>query len=133
VVPIFALANAGVAVSGATLKEAVTSPIGLGVILGLVVGKPLGITGAVWLGSRTGIGRLPAEVTPRMILGVASLAGIGFTMALFIAELAFDAPDDIETAKLGILVASLGASLLGVVILRSAHDGDTVQRRMKDG
>jgi NhaA family Na+:H+ antiporter len=120
VVPTFALANAGVEVSEAALSEAGASPLGLGVVLGLVVGKPFGIYGAIWAGTRSGIGRLPAEVTARMVFGVAALAGVGFTVALFIAELAFASPRDVESAKLAVLVASLLASLFGALILRSS-------------
>jgi Na+:H+ antiporter, NhaA family len=121
VAPTFALANSGVELGEAALGEAVTSPIGLGVTLGLVVGKPLGIGGAIWVARRSGVGRLPTEVTSRMIIGVAALAGVGFTVALFIAELAFGSPRDVETAKLAVLVASLLASLFGAAILRSAN------------
>lgn len=120
VVPTFALANAGIEVSGAALSETVSSPLGLGVLLGLVVGKPLGIGAAVWAGTRARIGRLPDEVTSRMVFGVAVLAGVGFTVALFIAELAFGSPRDVETAKLAVLLASLLASVFGAIILRSA-------------
>lgn len=123
VVPIFALANAGVEISSTALIEAVTSPVGLGIIAGLVVGKPLGIIGAVWIATRSGLGQLSNEVTPRMILGVAALAGVGFTVALFIAELAFIAPRDVETSKLAILLASVAASLLGSLILAAPMNG----------
>jgi Na+:H+ antiporter, NhaA family len=121
VVPIFALANAGIVVSAATLSETVTSPLGLGVLLGLVVGKPLGIGAAIYAATRAGIGRLPDGVSPRMIFGVAALAGVGFTVALFIAELAFVSPRDVEAAKLAVLLASVLASVFGAVILRSAN------------
>ena len=121
VVPTFALANAGIEVSEAALSETVTSPLGLGVVLGLVVGKPLGIGAAVWAATRARMGRLPDEVTSRMILGVAALAGVGFTVALFIGELAFSSPRDVETAKLAVLLASLLASVFGAIILRSAN------------
>jgi NhaA family Na+:H+ antiporter len=121
VVPTFALANAGIEVSGAALSETVTSPLGLGVLLGLVVGKPLGIGAAVWAATKARMGRLPDEVTPRMIFGVAALAGVGFTVALFIAELAFSSPRDVEAAKLAVLLASLLASVFGAIILRSAN------------
>jgi NhaA family Na+:H+ antiporter len=119
--PTFALANSGVELSQTALEEAVTSPVGIGVVLGLVVGKPLGIGGAVWAANRSRIGRLPAEVTPRMVLGVAALAGVGFTVALFITDLAFGAQQDVETAKLAILGASVLAGLFGAVLLRSGH------------
>jgi Na+:H+ antiporter, NhaA family len=114
VVPIFALANAGVTIDGSAIGATI-SPVGLGVFLGLVVGKPLGIGAAVWAATRTGVARLPSDVTPRLLAGAAVLAGIGFTVALFVAELAFADP---ETAKLAILAASAVASVLGVLILR---------------
>jgi Na+:H+ antiporter, NhaA family len=121
VVPTFALANAGIELSGAAVSEAVTSPLGLGVLLGLVVGKPLGIGAAVWAATRARIGRLPDEVTSRMVFGVAALAGVGFTVALFISELAFGQRRDVETAKLAVLLASLLASVFGATILRSVN------------
>jgi NhaA family Na+:H+ antiporter len=133
VVPTFALANAGVELSETAVSEAVTSPLGLGVILGLVVGKPLGIGAAVWAGTRMQIGRLPADVTLGMIAGVAALAGVGFTVALFIAELAFGDESDVQAAKLAVLTASLVAALLGAVILRSGRRGeDDRHRRGRD-
>jgi NhaA family Na+:H+ antiporter len=121
VVPTFALANAGVGVSVAAFTDTLTSPLGIGVLLGLVVGKPLGIGAAVWVGTRTRIGRLPADVTPRMIVGVAALAGVGFTVALFISQLAFGG-EDVGTATLAVLIASLIAGCLGAVILRSGSN-----------
>jgi NhaA family Na+:H+ antiporter len=121
VVPTFALANAGIEVSATTLSETVTSPLGLGVLLGLVVGKPLGIGAAIWAATRARIGRLPDGISPRMVFGVAALAGVGFTVALFIAELAFSSRRDVEAAKLAVLVASVLASVFGAVILRSAN------------
>jgi Na+:H+ antiporter, NhaA family len=114
VVPIFALTNAGVSIAG---SGSLASPVGLGVFLGLVVGKPLGIGAAVWAARRTGLGRLPSDVTPGMIAGVAVLAGVGFTMSIFIAELGFDGLN-LETAKIAILVASAVAGVIGACILR---------------
>jgi NhaA family Na+:H+ antiporter len=116
VVPTFALANAGVELSETALSEAVTSPLGLGIILGLIVGKPLGIGAAVWAATSTGIARLPSDASRGLIVGAAVLAGIGFTVALFIAELALG--HDVETAKLAVLIASLVAGLLGAAIVR---------------
>jgi NhaA family Na+:H+ antiporter len=120
VVPTFALANAGIEVSGAALTEALTAPLGLGVILGLLVGKPVGIVAAVWATTRAGIGRLPAEITPRMVVGVGALTGVGFTVALFIAELAFGG-QNARTATLAVLIASPFAALVGAAILRSSR------------
>jgi NhaA family Na+:H+ antiporter len=119
VVPTFALANAGVEVSGSAVSEAITSPLGLGVIAGLVVGKPIGIGGAVWAARRLRLGRLPAEFTPRMVLGVAALGGVGFTIALFITELALVGETDIATATLAVLIASIVAGAVGGAILRT--------------
>ena len=114
VLPLFALTNAGIST---TSSGSLISPVGLGVFFGLLVGKPLGIGAAVWAARRTGIGRLPSDVTPGMVAGVAVLAGIGFTMSIFIAELGFDGVD-LETAKLAIFMASAVASIIGAWILR---------------
>jgi len=131
VVPTFALANAGVSIDGALVAETFTSPVGLGVLLGLVVGKPVGILAAVWVAIRTGAGELPAGITRRVVLGIAALAGIGFTVSLFIADLAFRQPT-LDTAKVGVLGASLIASVTGAVILRrsgprQAPGGDGIE------
>jgi len=123
VLPTFALANAGVELDAEAIG-AVASPVGRGIVAGLVIGKPLGITGAVWIAKRLGIGRLPDGVTTHMILGAAALAGIGFTVALFITELGFDDAAMTDAAKLAILVASLLAGVVGASILRSANGGD---------
>lgn len=117
IVPLFALANAGVELSGGALTS--PSPVLLGVLAGLVVGKPLGIAGAAWLAVRSGAARLPAGVRWVHVVGMGAVAGIGFTVALFIADLSFT--DDLLTdAKVGILAASLIASLAGGTILAVA-------------
>jgi NhaA family Na+:H+ antiporter len=118
VIPIFAFANAGVALSTGALAEAATSPITLGVVLGLVVGKVVGITLASEIAVRTRLGRLPTGCGRRQMLGVSAVAGIGFTVSLFVAELAFAASVIADEAKIGILVASLVAGVLGFTILR---------------
>jgi NhaA family Na+:H+ antiporter len=120
IVPVFALANAGVRVSIEGLGDAVTSPITLGVLAGLVVGKVVGITGASWLAVRSGIAALPADVRPAHVTGAAAVAGIGFTVSLFIADLAFEDRALVDEAKIGILVASVVAGLVGWVLLRRA-------------
>jgi NhaA family Na+:H+ antiporter len=120
IVPIFALANAGVDLSGSSLGEALTSRITLGVILGLVVGKTIGIWTASAIAVRTGLARLPSGVDLRHVLGAGAVAGIGFTVALFITELAFEDALLRDEAKVGILVASVAAGLLGWVLLRLA-------------
>ncbi len=117
VIPIFALANAGVSLTGISLAS-LADPVSLGVIAGLAVGKPVGIVGASLLAVRAGVAELPAGVTWRHVAGAGCLGGIGFTMSLFIANLAFEAePGSIGAAKLGILVASALAVALGAITL----------------
>jgi NhaA family Na+:H+ antiporter len=117
VVPIFALANAGVKIPTDDLGDTLTSPVAWGIIVGLVVGKLVGITlftmGAVALR----IGKLPEGVTFRYIVGAAALGGIGFTVSLFVTELAFGEGLLGTDARLGVLAASLAAALLGTAIL----------------
>ena len=119
IMPIFALANAGVSLGGG-LVETLTDPVSLGVVAGLVLGKQLGVTLFAWLAVRTGVSELPHGVGWRHIYGAGWLAGIGFTMSLFITDLAFSDDALVESAKLGILAASLIAGLGGWVILRGA-------------
>ena len=117
IMPLFALANAGVELRGG--GAAIASTIGLGVIVGLVLGKPVGIAVASWLAVRAGVASLPAGVGWRTLIGAAVLGGIGFTMSLFIAALAFgDSPDALTAAKLGTLTASVIAGVSGWSILR---------------
>jgi Na+:H+ antiporter, NhaA family len=117
IMPLFALANAGVSVSGGDLGKLIVQPITLGVIIGLVLGKPLGVTIAAWLAVRLGQASLPANVTWQHIRGAGGLAGIGFTMSLFMAGLSFSDDTQLTEAKLGILIASLCAGLIGSIIL----------------
>jgi NhaA family Na+:H+ antiporter len=120
VLPIFALANAGVAINSAALSAAAGSPITWGIMLGLVVGKPLGITGFAWLATRIGLVSLPEGVTFRHLIGLGLLGGIGFTVALFITDLAFSDPALIEQAKIGILAASFVSAVVGYLYLLRA-------------
>ncbi|HUP01535.1 MAG TPA: Na+/H+ antiporter NhaA [Gemmatimonadota bacterium] len=122
VLPLFALANAGVTLEGGMLAE-LGSRIGLGILLGLVIGKQLGITLFAWLGVRSGLAELPADIGWRQIYGVAWLGGIGFTMSLFIAGLAFGEGPQLATAKLAVLLASLLSTTGGVLILRRNGPG----------
>lgn len=124
ILPVFAFANAGVTVSVGDLGATLGSPLALGIMLGLFVGKQVGITGAAWLAVRSGAGQLPAGARWRQIWGGAALAGIGFTMSIFIAALAFPDPATLQDAKLAILVGSLAAAAAGVVLLTMASDGD---------
>jgi NhaA family Na+:H+ antiporter len=112
VMPVFALANAGLSLGGGALS--LSNPIALGVALGLFVGKPLGITAAAWIAVRTGVAALPTGVSWQQIFGAGSLAGIGFTMSLFIGGLAFPGDADaLAAAKLGVFSASLASGVLG--------------------
>ena len=106
IMPLFALANAGVPLGGG-IADALTSPVALGILAGLVVGKQLGITLFAWLAVRSGISELPGGINWRHVYGVGWLAGIGFTMSLFITDLAFSEGSLVDAAKLGILVASV--------------------------
>jgi NhaA family Na+:H+ antiporter len=116
VIPLFALANAGVVISAVAVGDAFTGSIGLGIVAGLVAGKTLGITGASLLALRLRIARLPTGVTRPQVLGAAALGGIGFTVSLFIADLSF-AGARLDEAKLAILGASVLAAAGGALIL----------------
>ena len=116
VLPLFALANAGVRIDS-HIGEALANPISLGIIAGLVVGKPIGITLMTWLAVKSGKGFLPQGVNWLQVVGAGCLAGIGFTMSLFIADLAWNDEALIANAKIGILTASLISGILGFVFL----------------
>ena len=117
IVPLFALANAGVAVSGDALSAPGAARLAGPVVLALLAGKVFGIAGTTLLARRLGLGVLQPGVTTRYVWGLAALAGIAFTVSLFIADLAFDNPTLTDTAKMGILAGSLTAALLGAAIL----------------
>ena len=116
VMPVFALANAGVAL-GAGALGLLTDTVALGVMLGLVVGKPVGVMLLAFVAVKVGIAALPTGVTWRHVLGVSFLTGIGFTMSIFIANLAFGEGALLDSAKLGILAASVISGLLGAFVL----------------
>jgi NhaA family Na+:H+ antiporter len=116
IMPVFALANAGVAISPESIGSE-SMPVMLGVILGLTMGKPIGIVGASWLAVRAGIGTLPSGATWRHMLATGVLAGIGFTMSIFIASLAFGDVAMLATAKISILIASALAGSVGILLL----------------
>ncbi len=127
VVPLFALANAGVVLSADALASPGAGAVALGVVVGLVAGKVAGISTFSWLAIRLGWGTLPAGVDWGQLVGVAALAGIGFTVSLFIAGLAFDDPALADAAKVGILAASTLAAALGSLVLaRSARPAGSV-------
>jgi len=118
IIPIFALANAGIPIEFAKIGESLTHPVTLGVIVGLVFGKLVGIAGFSWIAIKMGVGALPEGTNFNQIIGVGFLAGIGFTMSIFIAELAFvGQAENLLMAKTGILFASLFAGIIGYIWL----------------
>jgi NhaA family Na+:H+ antiporter len=117
IVPLFALANAGVSLDPNSVSDSAGEAVTIGVALGLLIGKPLGIVLATLLALRLGVGKLPASVNMQQVLGVGFIAGIGFTVALFVNGLAFTNPDLQEQGRLGIVAGSLVASLVGAAIL----------------
>jgi Na+:H+ antiporter, NhaA family len=118
IIPLFAFANAGVRPSGEQIADASASRVTLGVVLGLVIGKVVGISGAAALAVAARVARLPDGVRLAHLIGASAVAGIGFTVSLFIAELAFDDEAQIAEAKVGILAASVLAGILGWFVLR---------------
>jgi len=119
VMPLFALANAGIPVDAQSLSVLSSDRLAQGIVLGLVVGKSMGITLMTWLALRLNLGRLPRHVTMRHIVGVGLLGGMGFTMSIFIAGLGFaDNPEALISAKTAILLASLVAGICGYLWLR---------------
>lgn len=114
ILPLFALFNAGFPITQELVIQGFSSPITIGIIIGLVVGKPVGILMFSYVALKTGFGKLPQGVRFKDIAGVSMLAGIGFTMSIFFTTLSFPGNDDlIELAKLGILIASLASAVLG--------------------
>ncbi|MBD3924392.1 Na+/H+ antiporter NhaA [Nocardioides cavernae] len=122
VLPVFALANAGVELGA--IGEVLTQPVGLGIVLGLVLGKPIGIVATSFVAVRLGIAKLPEDTPWSMVVGLGAVAGIGFTVSIFIAGLSFPSADLLtEEAKIAILLASLIAAVVGVVLLLAATRG----------
>jgi NhaA family Na+:H+ antiporter len=117
IVPIFALANAGVVLSGDAIDHALASRVTIGIVVGLVVGKFVGILGATTLAVRARLGALPTGIGLHHIAGIAVLGGIGFTVSLFITDLAFRGAT-IDDAKIGVLAASVLAATVGTIVLR---------------
>lgn len=122
IVPIFALANAGVSLAGIDLIDSITSRVALGVAIGLVAGKAIGVTAFAWVVVKLGWGRLPSGIGWQHMIGTATLAGIGFTVALFIGDLAFTDHTIIDLSKIGIFTGSIIAGVLGYLILRSTPE-----------
>jgi len=118
IMPIFALANAGVALEADVFQELVT-PVAVGIFVGLVVGKQIGVTGACWIVSKLGLASFPDKTTMMHLWGASCLSGVGFTMSIFIANLAFEDADRlVELSKIAILFASLVAGISGYIVLK---------------
>ena len=130
VIPIFALANAGISIPTSEIGAAFSNPVTWGVILGLVVGKVVGITAFTLGAVALRVGSLPAGVTPRYVMGAGALGGIGFTVSLFVTELAFGEETVGTDARLGVLIASFLAAVIGTAIL---IPGRVVDDRSMDG
>jgi NhaA family Na+:H+ antiporter len=121
IIPVFALANAGIPIDFTSLSTTLSNPLTLGVVVGLIAGKLAGIAGVSWLALQLGVGRLPQGTRFSQIVGVALLGGIGFTMSIFIGELAFPGQtENLLMAKSGILLASVIAGVGGYLVLRFA-------------
>ena len=120
IMPVFALANAGVDLRGVSILDALMHPVALGIIAGLFIGKQVGVAIFSWLAIKLNVAEMPKDVTWRQLYAVAILTGVGFTMSLFIAGLSFDDPEVLDRAKTGILVASFAAGLLGYFLLKTA-------------
>ena len=129
VVPIFALANAGIVLDSASIEAAAGSAVTMGIVLGLVVGKPLGLVLGAFIAVRLGLSRMPRGVGWMHLVGLGSLAGIGFTISLFITGLAYSTADLTAAAKVGILAGSLLSASAGVVALLWAHRRTRAARR----
>lgn len=125
VLPLFALANAGVRIDLGTIVTSISSSQGLGIVTGLVIGKLFGIIGFSWLGVRLGAAELPSGVSWHHLFGAAAAAGIGFSVSLFITDLSFEDSAAIDAAKLSVFVGSFAAALIAFVLLRGAPRRDS--------
>ncbi|GAB4468388.1 MAG: Na+/H+ antiporter NhaA [Anaerolineae bacterium] len=133
ILPLFALANAGVALGGSSF-DALVTPVSVGIVLGLVMGKSIGISLFSWLAVRLGLADLPEGLKWRQLVAASWLAGIGFTMSIFIANLAFEGSNLLEAAKFGIIIASLLAAVLGWLfstLVSRTSDQAAVNRRLR--
>jgi NhaA family Na+:H+ antiporter len=132
-VPLFALANAGVHLGGGVLDEPGGAAVLAGILAGRLVGKPLGITAAAWLATRAGLGPLPRAVTWRQLAGVGMVAGVGFTVPLFVADLAFPAGRFAAAVRLGLLLATVAAGAAGALLLALSRPSGSGQARPAAG
>jgi NhaA family Na+:H+ antiporter len=127
VLPIFAFANAGVSLAGLQVSD-LFAPLALGIAAGRVIGKHIGVFGFMFIATKIGLARRPMGVSWLQLYGLACLTGIGFTMSLFIGNLAFVDPEQIETVKLGVISGSLISGVLGFLILRFAGPSQSAAR-----
>lgn len=125
ILPLFAFANAGVSFSGITWAS-FSEPLTLGIILGLLVGKPVGIFTAMWLCIKSGLSPMPDNVNWRQLFGISLLCGIGFTMSLFIGGLAFTDVEMQIPIRLGVITASVIAAVLGYLVLRYSPSAEPI-------
>ena len=123
VLPIFALANAGISLDGGMIRDAIQAPISAGVAFGLMLGKPIGIVSFAWFASKLRIGTKPHGLAWSQIWAVGAVAGIGFTMSLFIAGVSFPDAGDLAAAKLAVFGGSIVAAACGVALLWSPRRG----------
>ena len=122
ILPVFAFANAGVNFTGIGIDD-LLQPLTLGIAVGLFLGKQIGIFLATWIGVKSGIARLPENVSWKHVYGVACLTGVGFTMSLFIGSLAFTTADAMNAVRLGVVLGSVLSGIIGYLLLKSAaHD-----------
>lgn len=120
VLPLFALSNAGVIISAESLRAAVASPVSWGIATGLLLGKPIGIFGFTWLAVKSRLAELPSDFRWKLVAGVGVLAGIGFTVSIFITGLAFEENESLSAAKIAILAASVTAGVVGYLLVRGS-------------
>ena len=118
IVPIFAFANTGVVISGSSIQAALESPIAWGIFAGLVVGKPIGIFSSMYLAARVKVGEIPEGARPTSVLATGSAAGIGFTVAIFIANLAFSEPAIQDLAIVAVIAASISSGVISVLLFK---------------
>ena len=116
IMPIFALANSGITIDINSISTIILTPVSLGIIFGLVIGKQIGIFGVSYILVKLKIAKLPAQVTKRHLYGASVLGGIGFTMSIFVSSLSFADETVLATAKISIMIASILAAILGGII-----------------
>lgn len=125
IVPIFAMANTGVVITGDSISQALSSPIAWGIFLGLVIGKPLGVVLAAKASAKVGVAQLPSDASLRKLVATGSAAGIGFTVALFIADLAFENQDMQNIAVVAVIMGSVASALLSTAFFKAYRPNPT--------